>query len=305
MIDAAAQSSSRATASGSGSPTRFTCDGPELRPRVRALPRAVARRGRGRPASLARRRARLPRAGGAFLFDLYVPNLKLLLEGMPELDDFDGEYAPGLRLRRTVSSMPADLSRQTNRVRMRFAWRSRTASTAATGSSRCGSSSGSRSSTSWPARSSSSRRSSAIFAGGSLTPTPVSMSSCAEDRPADRGGAVGAAALAQRSWSCTPGCREGLSRCPPGSSCPVPRALVVAQTVRIRLAIQDGEIGVAHELRGVVLAGGPPARLLATHGPPRCAAVSDGHRLVPAILEDGPSVGVQAAGSGSRFRMSW
>ena len=60
--------------------------------------------------------------GGAFLFDLYVPNLKLRVEGMPELDDFDGEHAPGLRLRRIVSSAPADLSRQTNRVRMRFEW---------------------------------------------------------------------------------------------------------------------------------------------------------------------------------------
>jgi SAM-dependent methyltransferase len=60
--------------------------------------------------------------GGAFLFDLYVPSLKLLLEGMPETTDFDGEHAPGRRLRRIVSSAPADLSRQTNRVRMCFRW---------------------------------------------------------------------------------------------------------------------------------------------------------------------------------------
>jgi SAM-dependent methyltransferase len=60
--------------------------------------------------------------GGAFVFDLYVPSLKLLLEGMPETVDFDGEHAPGRRLRRTVSSAPADLSRQTNRVRMSFLW---------------------------------------------------------------------------------------------------------------------------------------------------------------------------------------
>jgi SAM-dependent methyltransferase len=60
--------------------------------------------------------------GGAFVFDLYVPSLKLLLEGMPELADFDGEHAPGRRLRRVVSSLPADLSRQTNRVRMSFLW---------------------------------------------------------------------------------------------------------------------------------------------------------------------------------------
>jgi SAM-dependent methyltransferase len=60
--------------------------------------------------------------GGAFVFDLYVPNLKLLREGLPELADFDGEHAPGRRLRRVVSSRPADLSRQTNTVRMSFLW---------------------------------------------------------------------------------------------------------------------------------------------------------------------------------------
>jgi SAM-dependent methyltransferase len=60
--------------------------------------------------------------GGVFVFDLYVPNLKLLLEGMQERVDFDGEHAPGRRLRRTVSSEPADLSRQANRVHMGFWW---------------------------------------------------------------------------------------------------------------------------------------------------------------------------------------
>lgn len=60
--------------------------------------------------------------GGAFVFDLYVPDLKLLLEGLPETCDFDGEWAPGRRLRRFTSSAPADLSRQTNGVRMRFEW---------------------------------------------------------------------------------------------------------------------------------------------------------------------------------------
>jgi SAM-dependent methyltransferase len=60
--------------------------------------------------------------GGRFVFDLYVPNLKLLLEGLPPVADFDGEHAPGRRLRRVVSSSPADLARQTNRVRMSFVW---------------------------------------------------------------------------------------------------------------------------------------------------------------------------------------
>jgi SAM-dependent methyltransferase len=62
------------------------------------------------------------RPGGIFVFDLYVPSLKLLLEGMPETCDFDGEHAPGRRLRRFVSSAPADLARQTNHVRMSFVW---------------------------------------------------------------------------------------------------------------------------------------------------------------------------------------
>jgi SAM-dependent methyltransferase len=60
--------------------------------------------------------------GGTFVFDLYVPSLKLLLEGQPETCDFDGEWTPGRRLRRFVSSRPADLARQTNHVWMTFVW---------------------------------------------------------------------------------------------------------------------------------------------------------------------------------------
>jgi SAM-dependent methyltransferase len=60
--------------------------------------------------------------GGAFIFDLYVPNLRFLLDGIPEHADFDGEYVPGRRLRRIVQSSPADLSTQRNRVRMQFRW---------------------------------------------------------------------------------------------------------------------------------------------------------------------------------------
>jgi SAM-dependent methyltransferase len=60
--------------------------------------------------------------GGAFVFDLYVPNLRMILDGVPEHTDFDGEHAPGQRLRRTVEAAPGDLSCQRNRVRMRFRW---------------------------------------------------------------------------------------------------------------------------------------------------------------------------------------
>lgn len=60
--------------------------------------------------------------GGRFIFDLYVPDLRLLLEGLPEQCDFEGEHAPGRRLRRRVRAAPADLARQTNAVRMTFEW---------------------------------------------------------------------------------------------------------------------------------------------------------------------------------------
>ena len=60
--------------------------------------------------------------GGEFAFDLYIPDLKMILEGVPEHTDFDGEYAPGRRLRRIVQAAPGDLSTQRNRVRMDFRW---------------------------------------------------------------------------------------------------------------------------------------------------------------------------------------
>jgi SAM-dependent methyltransferase len=60
--------------------------------------------------------------GGAFVFDLYVPDLRLILDGVPEHTDFDGEHAPGRRLRRIVQAAPGDLSSQVSRVRMRFLW---------------------------------------------------------------------------------------------------------------------------------------------------------------------------------------
>lgn len=62
------------------------------------------------------------RPGGRFIFDLYVPSLRILLEGLEEHCDFDGEYAPGRRLRRYVAATPADLARQTTRARMTFVW---------------------------------------------------------------------------------------------------------------------------------------------------------------------------------------
>ena len=60
--------------------------------------------------------------GGTFAFDLYVPDLRMIREGVPAHTDFDGEHAPGRRLRRIVHAGPGDLSCQRNRVRMSFRW---------------------------------------------------------------------------------------------------------------------------------------------------------------------------------------
>jgi len=59
--------------------------------------------------------------GGAFVFDLYVPNLKLLLDGLAPTVDFDGEYTPGKRLSRTTSGT-SDLITQVTSVTMKFDW---------------------------------------------------------------------------------------------------------------------------------------------------------------------------------------
>jgi SAM-dependent methyltransferase len=59
--------------------------------------------------------------GGRFVFDLFVPAPRLLADGMPEHVDFDGEYAPGRRLRRLVSAR-SDVVSQRTFGRMRFLW---------------------------------------------------------------------------------------------------------------------------------------------------------------------------------------
>jgi SAM-dependent methyltransferase len=59
--------------------------------------------------------------GGTLIFDLYVPSLRLLLDGLHEHLDFDGEHAPGQRLRRYLTAR-SDLVRQVTSVRMTFVW---------------------------------------------------------------------------------------------------------------------------------------------------------------------------------------
>lgn len=59
--------------------------------------------------------------GGTFIFDLFVPNLKMLDEGLDNFNDFSGEYEPGKKLAR-YSSMQADLINQISHVTFRFVW---------------------------------------------------------------------------------------------------------------------------------------------------------------------------------------
>lgn len=59
--------------------------------------------------------------GGTFIFDLYVPSLKLILDGLPPTVDFEGEYAPGRRVKRTASAT-SDLITQITSVTMAFTW---------------------------------------------------------------------------------------------------------------------------------------------------------------------------------------
>lgn len=58
---------------------------------------------------------------GEFVFDLYVPDLTILLHGINERVDFVGEYRPGRKLRRTVSAK-ANLVDQINLVTMTLTW---------------------------------------------------------------------------------------------------------------------------------------------------------------------------------------
>jgi len=58
---------------------------------------------------------------GRLIFDLYVPNPKMIVEGLDGLIDFAGEYAPGKMIKR-ITSMKADLVNQISDVSMRFVW---------------------------------------------------------------------------------------------------------------------------------------------------------------------------------------
>ncbi len=58
---------------------------------------------------------------GKFIFDLFVPDPKLMAEGIDNLTDFEGEYEPGKKVRRVVSSK-TDIVNQLLDVTMKFIW---------------------------------------------------------------------------------------------------------------------------------------------------------------------------------------
>lgn len=59
--------------------------------------------------------------GGRLVFDVFVPDLHLLLEPLARYKDFDGEYQPGKYLRRFVSTSP-ELLRQLIHVTFDLEW---------------------------------------------------------------------------------------------------------------------------------------------------------------------------------------
>ncbi len=58
---------------------------------------------------------------GRFIFDVFVPDLNQLMNGLKNLTDFEGEYEPGKRLKRTVTTNP-DLINQIIEVNFRLDW---------------------------------------------------------------------------------------------------------------------------------------------------------------------------------------
>jgi SAM-dependent methyltransferase len=59
--------------------------------------------------------------GGFFIFDVFVPDLKMLINGLDNVTDFDGEYEPGNRIKRTTSTKP-DLINQIINITFRMEW---------------------------------------------------------------------------------------------------------------------------------------------------------------------------------------
>ncbi|MFZ0282104.1 MAG: class I SAM-dependent methyltransferase [Bacteroidales bacterium] len=59
--------------------------------------------------------------GGKFIFDAFVPDLKMLINGLDNVSDFEGEFEPGNRVKRFFSTKP-DLISQLINVTFRIDW---------------------------------------------------------------------------------------------------------------------------------------------------------------------------------------
>jgi SAM-dependent methyltransferase len=59
--------------------------------------------------------------GGRFIFDTFIPDLNQLLHGLKNSVDFEGEYEPGKKVRRIVSTTP-DLVNQLINVKFDLEW---------------------------------------------------------------------------------------------------------------------------------------------------------------------------------------
>ena len=58
---------------------------------------------------------------GRFIFDVFIPDLNQLLHGIDHVTDFHGEYEPGKKLKRIVTTRP-DLIHQTIHITFRLEW---------------------------------------------------------------------------------------------------------------------------------------------------------------------------------------
>jgi len=58
---------------------------------------------------------------GKFIFDVFVPDPSLLVNGIKDMTDFDAEYEPGKNVKRILNSRP-DLINQVLNVSMKLVW---------------------------------------------------------------------------------------------------------------------------------------------------------------------------------------
>jgi SAM-dependent methyltransferase len=59
--------------------------------------------------------------GGKLIFDAFVPDMKILQQGIDNQMDFEGEYMPGRKVRRYVTTKPDIINQQIN-VTFRLKW---------------------------------------------------------------------------------------------------------------------------------------------------------------------------------------